>query len=114
MTTTSRTAIVTGASRGIGAAVAERLAADGLAVAINYSGDAAPAQALVNTIAASGGRAMAVRADVGDPQAVAAMFDDVAARFGSIDVLVNNAGIMRLSTLAEADDALFERQGSWH
>ena len=68
--TDGRTAIVTGASRGIGAAVAERLARDGFAVVINYAGDAAPADALVRKIEEARGRALAARADVSDPQAV--------------------------------------------
>ncbi|GJD52896.1 3-oxoacyl-[acyl-carrier-protein] reductase FabG [Methylobacterium crusticola] len=104
----TRAAIVTGSSQGIGAAVAERLARDGFAVAINYSANGAPAQALADTIAAAGGRAIAVKADVGDPAAVAALFEATERAFGGVDVLVNNAGIMRLAPIAEADDALFD------
>ena len=70
--TDGRTAIVTGASRGIGAAVAERLARDGFAVVINYAGDAASADALVRKIEEAGGRALAAKADVSDPQPCAA------------------------------------------
>jgi 3-oxoacyl-[acyl-carrier protein] reductase len=105
-----KVAIVTGASRGIGAAVAERLAGDGFAVVINYSGNAAAAEELVRRIEAKGGRAFPAKADVGDTEAVHQMFDAVEAAFGGIDVLVNNAGIMMLSTIADSDDALFERQ----
>ena len=111
MTATSspKVAIVTGASRGIGATVAERLARDGFAVVVNYSGDAAPAEALVRTIEAEGGRALAARADVSDPAAVRHLFDATEAAFGGVDVLVNNAGIMTLATVAEMGDAAFDR-----
>ncbi|TXN40171.1 SDR family oxidoreductase [Methylobacterium sp. WL30] len=106
---TKRSAIVTGSSQGIGAAVAERLARDGLAVTINYSGNEAAARALADRITASGGQAIAVKADVSDPAAVAALFDETERAFGGVDVLVNNAGIMRLKPIAEADDDLFDR-----
>ena len=107
---TSRVAIVTGASRGIGAAVAERLAADGFTVVINFSGDVASAETLAHKIEAKGGRAIAVKADVSDPGAVRTMFDAAERAFGGVDVLVNNAGIMRLAKVADSDDALFDRQ----
>jgi 3-oxoacyl-[acyl-carrier protein] reductase len=106
----SRVAIVTGASRGIGAAVAERLARDGFTVVVNYSGNDGAAEALVRKIEAAGGRALSAKADVGDPQAVRGLFDAAEAAFGGIDVLVNNAGIMKLATLADSDDALFDSQ----
>ncbi|GAB6841067.1 3-oxoacyl-[acyl-carrier protein] reductase [Methylorubrum rhodinum] len=104
-----RTAIVTGSSQGIGAAVAERLARDGLAVTVNYAGSEAPARALADGIVARGGQAIAVRADISDPAAVARLFDETERAFGGIDVLVNNAGIMKLSPLAQTDDGLFDR-----
>jgi 3-oxoacyl-[acyl-carrier protein] reductase len=107
---TSKVAIVTGASRGIGAAVAERLAADGFTVVVNYSANAKPAEALARGIEGRGGRALAVRADVADPAAVRGMFDAAAAAFGGVDVLVNNAGIMKLAKIADSDDALFDQQ----
>jgi 3-oxoacyl-[acyl-carrier protein] reductase len=107
---TSRVAIVTGASRGIGAAVAERLASDGLTVVVNYSGDVKSAEALTAKIERSGGRALTVKADVSNPKAVREMFDKAAATFGGIDVLINNAGIMKLATIADSDDALFDQQ----
>jgi len=107
---TSRVAIVTGASRGIGAAVAERLAADGFTVVINYSANAKPAETLAREIERKGGRALAIKADVADPDAVRGMFDTAAAAFGGIDVLVNNAGIMKLAKIADSDDALFDQQ----
>ncbi len=106
----NRVAIVTGASRGIGAAVAERLAADGLTVVINYSGDAKSAEALAKKIEAKGGRALTAKADVSDPNAVRGMFDAAEAAFGGVDVLVNNAGIMKLASIADSDDALFDQQ----
>ena len=105
----TKVAIVTGASRGIGSAVAERLARDGLAVVVNYSGDAEPAETLARKIEEAGGRAFAARADVSDPAAVRRLFDNTETTFGGLDVLVNNAGVMSLTTIAEADDALFDR-----
>jgi 3-oxoacyl-[acyl-carrier protein] reductase len=107
---TSKTAIVTGASRGIGAAIAERLAGDGFAVVINYSGDVKSAEALARKIEAKGGRALTARADVSDPDAVRGMFDAAEAAFGGLDVLINNAGIMKLAKIADSDDALFDQQ----
>ncbi|PMS18561.1 3-ketoacyl-ACP reductase [Trinickia dabaoshanensis] len=106
-----KVAIVTGASRGIGASIATRLAADGFAVIVNYAGRAADANAVVEQIKADGGRAAAIQADVSVPAQVAAMFDQTITLFGGVDVLVNNAGIMQpgLTTLAETDDALFDR-----
>ena len=110
MTDVSKSAIVTGASRGIGAAVAERLARDGIAVAVNFSSNPAPAEALADKIMQAGGRAIVVKADVSDSSAVRTMFDRVESEFGGVDILVNNAGIMKLSNIADTDDALFDRQ----
>ena len=106
----NKVAIVTGASRGIGAAVAERLAADGFTVVINYSGDTKSAEALAYKIEAKGGRALTAKADVSDPSAVRGMFDAAEAAFGGVDVLINNAGIMKLAKIADSDDALFDQQ----
>jgi len=107
---TSKVAIVTGASRGIGAAIAERLAADRFAVVVNYAGRAAEAEACVAKNNAAGGRAIAAQADVSDPVAVARTFTAAQEAFGGVDVLVNNAGIMKLAKLADSDDALFDAQ----
>jgi 3-oxoacyl-[acyl-carrier protein] reductase len=104
-----RVAIVTGGSRGIGQAVAERLAADGQAVAIAYVSDADEADATVQRIASRGGRAIAVQADVADEQAVDALFQRVEQEFGGVDVVVNAAGVMALAPLADFDLAVLDR-----
>ena len=106
----SKVAIVTGASRGIGAAIARRLASDGFRVIVNYAGNANTAAELVDEIEAAGGQAISAQADVSDPLAVKRMFDAAEETYGGIDVLVNNAGIMKLASLAESDDALFDSQ----
>jgi 3-oxoacyl-[acyl-carrier protein] reductase len=106
--TNEKVAIVTGSSRGIGAAIAERLANDGLTVVINYAGGAAEAEALAGKIEQAGGRAVTAQADVSDRAAVSRMFDMADAAFGGVDVLVNNAGIMQLSAIGETSDALFD------
>jgi NAD(P)-dependent dehydrogenase (short-subunit alcohol dehydrogenase family) len=87
------TVVVTGGGRGIGAAVCRRLAADGRPVAVNYVADATAAEAVADEIVAAGGRALAVRAEVGDESDVAALFDAAAVALGPVDGLVNNAGI---------------------
>ncbi|WP_140720957.1 SDR family oxidoreductase [Pseudomonas sp. Hp2] len=102
-------AIVTGGSRGIGAAISERLAANGYAVAINYAGRRDDAEALASRLTAQGGEAIALQADVSDPVAVRRLFDATEARYGGVDVLVNNAGVMNLAPIAEFDDAAFDR-----
>ncbi|MFC4047406.1 SDR family oxidoreductase [Dactylosporangium siamense] len=99
----SRVAVVTGGSRGIGRAVALRLAADGQAVVIAFGHSSAPADAVVAEIAGKGGQAAAVRADVADEAAVAGLFDVAEQRFGGVDVVVNAAGVMHLSPVAELD-----------
>jgi 3-oxoacyl-[acyl-carrier protein] reductase len=108
--TTGRVAIVTGASRGIGGAIAERLAQDGLTVVVNYSGSREAAEQLVENIEAAGGKALTAQADVSKAEDVKRMFDAAEAAFGGVDVLVNNAGIMRLAPLGEASDALVDSQ----
>ena len=98
-----RATVVTGGSGGIGKAIVERLAADGMAVGVHYAGNKARADALVEQIVAGGGRAIAVGGDVADEQAMAAAFDTVEAAFGGVDVVVNTAGIMILSPIATLD-----------
>jgi 3-oxoacyl-[acyl-carrier protein] reductase len=105
-----KVAIVTGASRGIGASIAQRLGRDGFTVIVNYAGSAKSAEDVVAKIEAAGGRAITAQADVSDAAAVARMFESAEAAFGGVDVLVNNAGIMKLATIADSDDALFDSQ----
>jgi 3-oxoacyl-[acyl-carrier protein] reductase len=105
----TRTAIVTGSSRGIGAAVARRLAKDGFSVVVNYTGNATEAESVVGDIKQGGGNALSIQADVSDPAAMRRMFDEAAAASGGVDVLVNNAGIMQLAKISDADDGFFDR-----
>lgn len=112
MTSTStpaRIAIVTGASGGIGRAVAERLAADGMSVVAHYSGNVGRADEVVSAIAANGGQAITAGGDVADESAMAALFDAASERFGGVDVVVNTAGIMPLAPIAEMDLETFDR-----
>ncbi|MBB5157134.1 SDR family oxidoreductase [Saccharopolyspora phatthalungensis] len=104
-----RVALVTGGSGGIGRAVAERLGAEGMAVAVHYAGNRNRAQETADAITAAGGRSVPVTADVSDEGAVTAMFDRVQETFGGIDVVVNTAGIMLLAPLAELDLDDFDR-----
>ena len=105
----SKTAIITGASRGIGRAVANRLASDGFAVVVNYAGKTAEAEAVVKGIQKSGGRAVAIQADVSNPQEVDQLFKKTLTEFGQIDVVVNNAGIMPLSSIVKNDVETFDK-----
>ncbi|BCJ37253.1 3-ketoacyl-ACP reductase [Actinocatenispora thailandica] len=98
-----RVAIVTGGSRGIGRAVALRLAADGLPVAVGFASNRKEADTTVEEIEALGGRAVAVAADVAEPDAVAALFDTAEQSFGGVDVVVHAAGRLALSTVADLD-----------
>lgn len=104
-----KVALITGGSRGIGAEVARRLARDGFVTVINYSGDAAPAEALAREIEKTGGRSLTAKADVSDPKDVRRMFESAETAFGGVDVLVNSAGIMTLGPIGRFEDAAFDR-----
>lgn len=99
----TRVALVTGGSGGIGAAVAERLAAGGYAVAVHYAGNREKADALVERLTAGGGRAVAVGGDVADEAAMTAAFDATEQAFGGLDVVVHTAGVMRLTPIVDLD-----------
>src|ERR1700678_1288453 len=102
-------AIVTGASRGIGRAVAKRLAKDGFAVVVNYLSNAAEAEEAVAEIRKNGGEAVAIKADVGSPADVEQLFAETIKKFGSVNVVVNNSGIMTLSLIGKGDVEVFDK-----
>jgi len=110
MSTSEKVAIVTGASRGIGAATARQLGKDGFMVVVNYAGSTDAAAKVVQEIEQVGGKAVSAQADVSDAAQVRRMFDSAETAFGGVDVLINNAGIMMLAPLADADDQSFSRQ----
>ena len=103
-------AVVTGASKGIGAGIARLLAAEGATVVVNYASSRAGADRVVADIEAAGGRAVALGADVADEPQVARLFAEVKTRFGRVDVLVNNAGVYAFGALADLDAAEYRRQ----
>lgn len=103
----SRVAIVTGASRGIGATIARRLVRDGFAVAVNYASSSAEADKLVAEIVQAGGKAVAVKGDVSKVEDVRALYETVEQQLGKVDVIVNNAGILKTVPLAQSSDELF-------
>lgn len=94
-----KVAVVTGASKGIGAGIAERLAADGAAVIVNYARSAGEAAAVVERIVAAGGSAVAFKADVSERAEIQALIDTALQRFGRLDILVNNAGVYKMDSL---------------
>ena len=104
-----KAAIVTGASRGIGRAIAKRLSQDGFAIVVNYAGNAREAEAAVDEIKSAGDEAIAVKADVANPADVEHLFEETLKSFGSVDVVVNNAGIMPLSPIGKGDLDVFDR-----
>jgi 3-oxoacyl-[acyl-carrier protein] reductase len=102
-------AIVTGASRGIGRAVAKRLAQDGFRVVVNYLSDASEAEQVASEIQGIGGNAIAVKADVANQADVGRLFEETMKKFGSVDVVVHNSGIMPLSPIGKSDVELFDK-----
>ena len=107
--TAQKVAIVTGASRGIGSVIAQRLAEDGFAVAVNYASSAAEAETLVASLQAHGHSAVAIQANVANSAEVRALFDATEQALGKVDVLINNAGILKAMPLADTSDALFDQ-----
>ena len=105
-----KTAIVTGASKGIGAGIAKELAASGAAVVVNYATDRNGAEAVVTTITTAGGRAVAIPGDVSKSSDVGRLFEQAKAAFGSLDVLVNNAGVYQSMLLVELTAEEFHRE----
>ncbi|VVP99124.1 3-oxoacyl-[acyl-carrier-protein] reductase FabG [Pseudomonas fluorescens] len=110
----SKVAIVTGASRGIGAVIARQLASEGFAVAINYANSASEASKLVVELRQAGHQALAIKADVANAEDVRRMFDEAETQLGKVDVLVNNAGILKVMPLAQHSDELFEQTFNIH
>ena len=105
----AKTAIITGASRGIGRAVAKRLGRDGFSIVVNYASNTAEADAAAAEIKSAGGEAICVKGDVANPVDVENLFQVTLKTFGSVDVVVNNAGIMPLSPIGKSDLELFDR-----
>lgn len=108
--TDRKVAIVTGASKGIGAAIAQRLSSDGIAVVVNYASNAVAADNVVAAITAAGGLAITARADIGTATGLQTLFDAAQDTFGGADILINNAGIMHLGALAAVEDSDFQTQ----
>ncbi len=104
-----KVALVTGGSRGLGAAIAKRLAYDGASVAITYSASPAKADEVVQAIVSAGGKAVAIKADAADTKAVRAAVTQTVATFGGIDILVNNAGVAVMAPIDQFSDADYER-----
>ncbi len=105
-----KVALVTGASKGIGAGIAKELAAAGAAVVVNCASDRTGAESVVDAIAAAGGRAIAIQADVAKSADVVRLFERAKEAFGSLDILVNNAGVYRAMPVAELTEEEFHRE----
>jgi len=107
---TGKIAVVTGASKGIGASVAEHLAAEGASVVVNYASSKAGADAVVQRITAKGGKAISIQADVSKPEDIARLFSETKSAYGKLDILVNNAGIYEFLPLEAITAEHFHRQ----
>src|SRR6266853_708532 len=107
---TGKIALVTGASKGIGASIAEHLAAEGASVVVNYASSKAGADAVVKRITEKGGKAIAVQADVSKPQEIARLLSETKAAYGKLDILVNNAGIYAFAPLESVTPEHFHKQ----
>lgn len=105
-----KTAIITGASRGIGAAIAQRLAGDGANVIVNYANSARSADDVVASIRNEGGKAVAIQADISSTQGIRTLFDAAEEQFGKVNILINNGGVLELAPLKDFDDERFERE----
>jgi len=103
-------ALVTGASKGIGAAIARQLAADGAKIVVNYAADKNGAEKVVAAIEAAGGTAVALAADVTDQPQVEALIQSTLAQFGRLDIVVNNAGVYQFAKIEESSEALYRKQ----
>lgn len=107
---TGKVAVVTGASKGIGAAIAERLGKEGASVVVNYASDKAGAERVAKQIEANGGKALVVKADVSQKEDISKLFGETTVRFGRVDILVNNAGVYEFRPLEAVDEEHFHKQ----
>jgi len=106
---TGKVAVVTGASKGIGAAIAAKLGSEGARVVVNYASDKAGAEKVVKTVEANGGKAVAIQADISKKEQVKKLFQETKKTFGAVDVLVNNAGVYEFKPLEEVDEQHYRR-----
>src|SRR5271170_6376463 len=100
-----KVALVTGASKGIGAAIAKSLGAAGASVVVNYASDKPGAEKVAAEIVKAGSKAVSVQADLSKPEEISRLFAEAKAKFGRLDVLINNAGVFKFSPLADSDPA---------